>query len=208
MMPPIFIFYHVCLDLPNRDYGFSLVNEQLANLKLSGVWDAAKQIFIGVNGDEEAMKFVRHMAGDKPIVFQNEPEMRPSGEIPTMRTMHEMSKVYDGHRFLYLHTKGASHPPGSPGWEHRRDWRKTMENVVIWRWRECMSHMDRGAESVGNWWNEAPNGSYWAGTFFWATSDFLATLPFLSIEGHHSAGRFEAEVWIGRGPRLPRYVAL
>lgn len=207
MTPPIFIFYHVCMDLPNREYAFRIVKEQVAHMRESGVWSAAASIFVGVNGDESAVEQVRSVAG-RAIVFPNEPELRPSGEIPTMRFMHEMAQTHPGHRFLYLHTKGASHPPGSPGYEHRLDWRRAMENIVIRRWRDCMAHMDKGAESVGNWWNDAPNGSYWAGTFFWAASDFLATLPYLSIEGHHSAGRFEAEVWIGRGPRLPRYVAL
>lgn len=56
-----------------------------------------------------------------------------------------------------------------------------------------------------------PGQSIWAGNFWWAKSDFLRTLPSImnreriKISGLGAAeSRFESEVWIGNGPRLPR----
>jgi hypothetical protein len=89
-----------------------------------------------------------------------------------------------------------------------------MKNAVQ-NWRTCVQDLDSGLESVGSHWmtgDQTPPGqSIWAGNFGWAKSAFLATLPSImerdriKLSGIDSIeSRYESEVWIGNGPRLPK----
>lgn len=205
---PILIFYHCALNYPDRVWAMTLIREQMEHLKSVGLTDSAKEIVIGMNGDDNDMFKLREVVGEKPIILPMPKDLWPSGEVGTMRAMAEIIQGHAPSHVLYFHTKGLSFPPGHGLHEHRRDWRKSMSAVVIDRWRECVALLEQGHESVGNWWNIAFNGQYWAGNFFWVTSEFLLTLPYLDIKDQNEGGRYEAEVWIGRGPRLPRYVSL
>jgi hypothetical protein len=122
-----------------------------------------------------------------------------------MRQMQVWCASNPGYHVLYFHTKGAIHN-GNPVFEK---WRQCMENVCVWRWRECLHKLDKGRDSAGSHWlapekypvlrSASGNVSYWGGNFWWATSDFLNTLPQIDI----MANRYEAEAWIGRGPKRP-----
>lgn len=202
-MRPIAIFYHTLANLGTRQHATSIIKEQAGLMKDSGLIDAAKEFFVGVNGPAEDVEFVRKLLPGNPMMLQNEPETWPSAEVPTLRGLHDYCLGNPGMNVLYLHMKGLTHVPGSAGHEFNRDWRHRMQNICVKEWRHCNNLLQLGYESVGNWWNVAPNGSYWAGNFWWATSEFIATLPPIITDGHHSGGRYEAEVWIGRGPRLP-----
>lgn len=207
-MKPIVVAYHCCTTL-NRDWAFDLIQEQILSLAACGLAYEVSSILVGVNGPtEDAMLVKQMLPHPNAVVVQNVPESWSAGEVPTLQMMAEWIQGYSSCYVLYFHTKGLSFPPHIPVHDHYRDWRLRMENVVLTRWRECVAHLDAGAESVGQWWNVAPNGSYWAGNFFWATSEFIGTLPPINTYGHHSGGRYEAEVWIGRGPRLPNIVSL
>jgi hypothetical protein len=74
--------------------------------------------------------------------------------------------------------------------------------------------MESGAESVGCHWltgkSADHNQNLWGGNFFWAKASFLRTLPsiyergIIKVSGIKSIeSRYEAEVWIGNGARLP-----
>jgi hypothetical protein len=89
-----------------------------------------------------------------------------------------------------------------------------MMRNLIWGWKQCVFDLDR-YESVGCHWltNQSQdfNQNLWAGNFWWAQASFLATLPSIykrtriEVSGIDSLeSRFEAEVWIGNGPKLPK----
>jgi hypothetical protein len=186
----------------------SIVHEQMADLKRYGLLDACNDFYIGLNGDDADQARVSEAASPKAMIFQNAKETWGSGEVQTLRELREFSMAFPDHRLCYFHVKGLSYPPTHPGYQSAMEWRHRMQNVVIRRWRECLMYMDRGVESVGQWWNVAPNGSYWAGNFWWATAEFINTLPPIITEGQHSHGRYEAELWIGAGPKLPKLKSL
>jgi hypothetical protein len=124
------------------------------------------------------------------------------GELPTQKVMQDWCKVNPGWNVLYFHTKGAIHN-GNPVMEA---WRHCMERACIWGWRDCVHNLENGIESCGAHWLTPEQypiiglTPYWAGNFWWATSDFVNTLPTIDV----SLSRYEAEVWIGRGPKRPR----
>lgn len=202
-MKPIAIFYHCILSggepAVATDHMIAIIGEQMRALKESGLEEAAQVIVIGVNGGPHDSLLLLDIAPGKSQVEYNE---TGTAELPTMKRMQDWCREHPGWLVLYHHTKGAIHPVGSA--YHR--WRQCMERVVIWNWRKCVADLMTGMESVGAHWLQPEvmpfigPWAYWGGNFWWATSDFINTLPPIDI----TLGRYEAEVWIGRGPRRPR----
>ncbi len=129
--------------------------------------------------------------------------------------MWEFSKANPGWNVLYFHSKGATHTDV----EYLKfvtRWRNCMMNALIVNWAQCITDLDSGFESVGCHWmtNMSPpsdKDSIWGGNFFWATSNFIATLPDILdrdlIKNHGITApiaRYEGERWIGSGPKLPK----
>lgn len=200
-MKPIAIFYHVFMgggDFPvDQNNVIRIVTDQVAALNVSGLRKAAQHFHIGVNGSATDAAMIQDIVGS-PTVHN------PTGtaELPTMRQMQLFCKDHPGWSVFYHHTKGAIHN-GNPPYE---SWRHCMERTCVWRWQECVRMIELGADSSGVHWltperyPHIGSTAYWGGNFWWATSDFINTLPTIDI----TLSRYEAEVWIGRGPRRPK----
>lgn len=215
MSVPIVVFYH-CLFriggdiLPNA---LNVVREQMTALKVSGLADAASKIFIGVNGEDSN--------GDIPTgVFPENAEVRYWGlkcrnELRTLLMMEDFCRSLKGEAYcLYFHSKGATHARGSDydirmAWP----WRTRMMSYCVGQWRMCVKHLEI-YDAVGCHWITRQGSDhsqhYFAGNFFWVRASFFRTIPTLNsrarirMSGLDSAeSRFEAEVHIGNGPRLP-----
>ena len=195
------IFYHVYIT-PHQDHGMAIVREQINALRDSGLLQF-KDFYVGVNGSYEELDLVATAMPSSAILFQNAEKDWPGGEVPTLRELKDFALAFPQSKILYLHTKGISYPPGSPGYGQMMSWRHDMQKTVIQRWRHCVQELETH-DTVGQWWHSAPNGNYWAGNFWWANADFIATLPDINTEGQIQGGRYEAEVWIGRSSRQTR----
>ena len=90
-----------------------------------------------------------------------------------------------------------------------------MERTVIHSWRQCVADLEGGYDVVGCHYMEPPETPpgqrIMAGNFWWSRATFLLTLPSIMkrdrirLSGLDSAeSRYEAEVILGNGPRLPR----
>jgi hypothetical protein len=98
--------------------------------------------------------------------------------------------------------------------EHITNWRNCMTKHVIQNWWKCVTDLDAGYESVGcHWLTNQADGTqnYWGGNFWWCKASFLRTVPSMMLRGRVKLSgigalesRFEAEVFIGNGSRLPR----
>jgi hypothetical protein len=117
---------------------------------------------------------------------------------------------------FHFHAKGIAH--NIPQYDSYREfegrWIRCMVKHCITNWRTCVEDLEK-FDSVGCHWMQnvgvPPVDSIWGGTFFWATSDFIATLPPLSecplvkkygIKDYES--RATSEQYIGLGPKLPK----
>lgn len=174
-MKPIFVFYHCFLSGPN---GERIAALQIDRMNAAGLLPAAAHVYVG---GENARN-----------------------ELPTLMELRWWAKESPGCYFLYLHTKGASHE--GLIWEA---WRNCMERRLVDGWRQCVADLDAGADSVGTHWitgDKYPDFKarepFWGGNFWWAKSEYLATLP--EIKGDED--RYYAEDWIGKGPAWPRVV--
>ena len=204
MSKPIAIFFHAKVSggEPPIDFTWatSIVAEMLIALRDSGLTAAADRFFIGVNGDESDTACVTSMAPSGTIVIKHPDGSK--GEHPTMRLMQGWCRENPGANVLYLHTKGATHKGDSLS----TAWRRCMESVVIWNWQACMRALDAGYDAAGPHWVDAgcaaaPVPNYFAGNWFWATSNFIATLPLIAPTAVERLNFYDAEVLIARGPR-------
>lgn len=210
----IAIFYH-CLFFKGTppeesDSALRIVAEQMQEIQRNGLLSSAAHFSVGINGGPESllygsMMFPRHDS----MIFHG---LDSRNENSTIRMLEEWLPGHPGWAVLYFHAKGCTWPYDD---YMRSRWRGCMMRNVVQNWRQCVRDLEAGFDSVGCHWMcppATPKGhNIWAGTFWWATSDYLLTLPSImdrdriKVSGlKHKDSRYESEVWIGNGPRLPR----
>lgn len=217
-MKPIAIFYHCLFALGEPpeilNNAISVIQEQMSLLKSTGLEDQAEEIHVGINGGVESEYLAEALLPIKSKkVFHG---LQCRNECRTIAQMEKwiLEKFIPGHEdfyVLYFHAKGSTHPPGD---EFRTRWRNCMTRHLIHNWRTCVDDLDRGYDAVGCHWMvppATPVGQHiFGGNFFWARASFLDTLPSIydrdriKVSGIDSfESRYEAEVWIGNGNRIP-----
>jgi hypothetical protein len=213
-MSKIAVFYHGLFyrNLEFQPNCFNIAQAQMGIMQASGLTDTADEIYCGVNGGEESVPFAESIFPEKAEKVYHSLQCR--NEIRTIMHMQRAMSGRQGWKVLYFHCKGAFH---SPEEKLIVNWRNCMMRHLVYDWPICINSLSAGFESAGCHWKTGQvNGtmSLWGGNFFWLTSDFLATLPPIEnnarlpvMGGIDSVqSRYEAEVWIGNGPRLPRVV--
>lgn len=212
-MKPIIIFFHGLFYLGSPPElipdSIGIIREQMAQLKASGLLDTAKQMVVGINGASESLEIARLLIPEKAEIILHGLDSR--NENLTICAMHEFAKGHPDYYILYFHAKGSSKKNQT---DHITNWRNCMMKHLVTNWWRCVSDLDVGFESAGcHWMTHQADGtqSIWAGNFWWAKASFLRTLPSMMLrERIKMSGiksldsRYESEVWIGYGPRLPR----
>ena len=210
------VFYHCLFAIGDGEVlpqAVDIVTDQMRDLQISGLLARANHITVGVNGGEESQVFCDSLLPLNANVILHGLQCR--NECRTILACGEWARKNPGWLVLYFHAKGCTHPPGDV---MRGGWRHCMMLHLVSNWARCVNDLERGQlDMVGCHWQtppETPPGQYiFAGNFWWAKSDFLATLPPITECPRIRTGqssldamdtRFEAEVWIGSGPKLPR----
>jgi len=215
-MRPIAVFYHClfCLNTPDnvREKALAIVDQQMRVMNASGLTYAAKEIVIGINGGEESKIYADLLLPQSARKVYH--GLESHAENLTIVEIEKWLPAHPGWNVLYFHAKGCTHAAGDPYGEGvSGPWRDTMTSLLVLGWRQCVADLGAGYESVGcHFLRGQCDGTQhiWAGNFFWATSDFLRTLPSIyareriKVSGIAAAeSRYEAEVWIGNGHRCP-----
>jgi hypothetical protein len=213
-MRPIAVFYHTLFfrDAEFLPSALTITCQQMHLLEYSGLASFAKEIHIGINGGEESRAFASMLPMKANLTFHG---LQSKAENLTICELEKWAPSHPGWNVLYFHCKGGTHAPGDNyGDNVSKPWREMMMRKLVSNWAQCVGDLENGFESVGcQFLRGMCDGSQniWAGNFWWATSDFLRTLPSIRlrdrirISGIGAAeSRFEAEVWIGNGPRLPK----
>lgn len=209
---PIIIYYHCLFSIGDKflPSAVDIVMEQMAQSKESGLTDAASEFHVGINSGEEGAAFADLFPEKSTLTFHG---TQCRNEIRTMLMIEDRVKNILGPAYiLYQHSKGASHAGSDP---MRTKWRECSMRHLVRNWRECVDDLDSGYEAVGTHWMAppaTPPGQYiFAGSFWWCRASFLKTLPSImerarikesGIDALES--RYEAEIILGNGPRLPR----
>lgn len=202
-MRPIAIFYHSWYA-PNA---FPIITEQLSMAKDVGLLDAAQVVTLGFNGTPK---------GEIELPEKAKIVVHPEGscnENPTMVLAHEFAKENPDWSILYFHSKGATHEPGHWCIPLMERWRGCMMENCIGKWKDIQEAMPCYEALGAHWMDKKEHGipfSMFGGNFWWARSEFLATIPSMYERHKERTGnlwdwdnRYEAEVWIGTGPRDP-----
>jgi hypothetical protein len=212
-MKPIAIFYHCLFFIGNPPKllpaATGIVEEQMNALRSSGLLDAASHFLVGVNGGNESLPLIEKIIPAKATRIMHGLKCR--NECRTIQAMQQWLPGREDFYVLYFHSKGATHAAGDG---ISTPWRACMMKNAIKNWKTCISDLDSGYEAVGSHWMAPPQTPVgqrmFAGTFFWAKASFLATLPAIEstarvkLSGIDSLdSRYEAEVWMGNGPRIP-----
>lgn len=215
-MRPIAIFYH-CLYYTGMPPEFSIrafevVSEQMHILKKSGLLENCNEFHVGINGGDESRPFAAISIPPGARFMMH--GLQSKSENLTVLNLGNWAMSHPGWNVLYFHSKGATHT--DPIYKKHGDyWRNCMMRHCVWNWARCVKDLSVGFDSVGCHWltgmGSDHSQNYWGGNFWWATSDFLRTIPSMyrrdriRMSGIDSLeSRFESEVWIGNGPRLPK----
>jgi hypothetical protein len=208
-MKPIAIFYHGCF-FQNATTPWPLAKviawDQWNQADQSGLINAAEKIFVGVNGGKESEGAVLNCTPKKAHVVYH--GLDSKNENSTIDLLHRWAKENPGYAILYFHIKGVSKPTGDA---FSIAWRTGMMLDCVTNWRQCVVDLECGFDiAASNFFWHMCDGSQniVPGNFWWAKSDFLASLPSIyERERIKTSGikalesRYESEVWIGNGRR-------
>ena len=209
-MTPVAIFYHTLFNGVHRPINSAfvvhLMNEQMRTIESVGLVDYAKEMWVGVNGDDDDAALAKALAPEKARVVAH--GAGTTTEITTLRLLRTWALSNPNWAVLYFHSKGCSHPENP-----NTEWRLNMEKHALHNWRMCVFSLDSGHEAVGCYWltPEAHPGlvqkhPFYGGNMWWSTSNYIARLPNLPEPTFEN--RYEAESWIGMGKPRPRIVNL
>lgn len=215
-MKPIAIFYHCLTHMGTppelRENAVNIIREQMDALTESGLLYECSEFIAGVNGGSESHELLRLLIPSKARIVLHGLESR--AENLTIIEIEKFVKTHPDWHVLYFHVKGATHDPGSDYGKFAGRWRRCMMRRCVTEWRQAVAELDAGFEAVGCHWltgmGHDKSQHYFAGTFWWATSNFLATVPSMYLRDRiresgiaNVESRYEAEVWIGNG-RMPK----
>ncbi len=125
-------------------------------------------------------------------------------ETPTLNILYHFARNSPLHACLYVHTKGVSQPDDL----YKAAWRRIMQKHVVADWKENLNRL-AVADLVGVNWQDSPDFPHFAGNFWMARSDWIASLespecyrqkfPDIWLAGN-SWERMHAEMWLGSQP--------
>lgn len=213
-MKPTALFYHCLFLLGNpptvSPHAGCVVANQMVEAQMSGLWSAANEIHVGVNGGAESEAIAKHIIPAKArVTFHG---LQCKNECRTVEMMLEWAKTHPGWNVLYFHAKSSSHQPGSDYYERiSAPWLRMMMTDLVVNWATCIKDLETHDIACSVWlWDQGWDKSQHipAGTFLWITSDFAAKLPSLLLRERIKQdgidapeSRYEAEVAFGNGPR-------
>jgi hypothetical protein len=189
-----------------------IIGEQMNTLMQSGLGNAAAAINICVNDDDLSAEQIRLFPERANIFFHGR---KSCTENRTTLMIQSWCKTQpDPAYVLSFHSKGVTHDLDS-GYAKTvvNPWRNRMMRHCVEDWKTCVTDLETH-EAVGCHWlanhGDDKTQNYFGGNFFWVRSDFFATIPLLTererikMSGIDSwDSRYESEVVIGNGPRVP-----
>jgi len=199
MIKVCFIHYYGTSEAAN------IFAEIVDSLFESGLFEVIDSLHLSLHGDPAFGPSVRELSriSAKLIVYRDCGDHDAIGEAATLMLVRDyVIRASSVQAVCYLHTKGATNNS-----EIQRAWRRYMLDFVVFCWRNAEDKL-RSYHLWGVNWSfsgfqfdekfpadqwQRPCGHF-MGNFWWARSDYLASLPPLEIR---SGSRYLAEVWVG-----------
>jgi len=202
-LPPLYVVYHIGTVNNYR----KVVEEQMAELQTSGLYDLCEAILVGANGPgcrsftrELQDRFAKVRLLDHAIV-----EYPKTYERCTLNAMIQFARQKTTSRnalFCYIHSKGVTETAVA-----QPSWRRFMMYWVV-RQHEMHRRLLSGNPNLltsGVFLAAAPTWMY-SGNFFWAKSSYVRTWDRLT--GQSIFGRLEDELLCLRKALPRRHIVL
>jgi hypothetical protein len=182
-------FYHIYADgqwqRPLGDHIKALKKTELINF--------LEPIKFGIVGSDFNLKEVINFIESQNINYEIVNHQHYGWEQVTQNKIYEFAQDNNGLVF-YAHTKASYR--GDPG---QHEWRETMTYYNVVRWKECIDALN-DHDTAGCFWmtplpqmtEHSGHKSFYAGTFWWTTLNYIRKLPAPNMEH-----RYRAEGWIG-----------
>lgn len=161
-----------------------------------GLYEQLDELYIGFVGSEDNVAAAERKISET-ITFTTVNRSLDGWEQETMRLIPSLIDNVDGYVF-YAHTKGAWHISA-----FNDAWRRSMTYFNVVKWQDavsCLNNYDAYGCHICH--AEDTGDNYYGGTFWWATTDYLKTLPPVAEEH-----RWGAEGWIGTNKAVRQYDA-
>jgi len=186
-------FYHI---YANGNFE-EAITEHLRALKYYGLGSQLNKFYIGFIGEEKNQNKAIKLIETYKIPFEIVAKEEEGYEQVTLEKLRDYSFLNDGLIF-YAHTKGAADNSLI-----NTTWRSSMcyYNVVLWQ-NIVENILNNGYTTGGCHWLNAYGHQFFGGNYWWATTDYIKTLPPLKYDN-----RWWAEAWIGEGRRNKPYDA-
>lgn len=192
-------FMHVCM----LNYWKEIVEDQMEVMKSSGLLDVVDFVKCGVLGRESFSPL-----HPKISVGYESPDVTEY-EYPTLQMLWRFCKEHTGAKVFYVHTKGVTgrraevrdfQPPTGRRKENVDQWRRFLDYIILYQYKKCLVELEHGASACGPNWRHAKY-KYFAGNFWWARADYVASLkkPVKPDLPNGPRARAPAEFWIGTG---------
>ena len=178
---------HVFIHVWCVNHWREVVTELLDVISASGL-STNSHIHFGVIGTTlDAMEIV-DMSGHLYASIDSFGENPEQYEFPTLEMLRAHCATNNG-PVCYIHSKGVSIPRNR---QHDL-WRAIMADAVLWGWQTCIAALKAGHDTAGHRFLQDAETPYphYAGNFWWATGEYIRTLPPIS-----RLTRYEAEVWL------------
>lgn len=205
--PPIYSVYHVyCAQGWER-----LVNQQLSNLRQSGLLDATSKLYVSIITQEstDIDKFLKIADSDKVKIIANHQDPRRY-EYPALEYLYEVAKREDC-LLYYFHTKGISyqaldtHDRLFRSFQRKIEaWREMLEYFTFCKWQVAVNVLTSGYDTYGCYQWPPRKYTMFTGNFWWVTSSYARRLPAFD-EQVIANDRFYSEVWLYQLPSSQRH---
>ena len=174
--------------------GFNIAKQELSILESSGLWDKISFLAVGIDGKEqEECDKMLSVYNRKIYVVGRTEGMK--FEYPTLSALQVFSQNNPKVRVCYFHTKGTR-PYQGPTFILQANWRRMALHFMMERHMDCLELLERYvAVGVNLKWNGAVP-LHFAGNFWWAWTDHLATLYDFGKIAWAIQTRFFNEYWV------------
>lgn len=168
--------------------------EQISLMRISGLYDRVKNIYVGCIGAPEQLEILRRIVNPYPkIIVALYGSNARMYEFMTLALLKQKADILSQHYGFYIHSKGVSYP-GNEGGKY---WRDYMNYYNITRWKDAVEKLDFGYDTCGVKLVNKIYPLHYSGNFFWYNSEYVKVLP--DLVKIDRTDRFKAEMWICMG---------